>query len=43
MIESQGRTPEDSQIIAAIEDPRMKMGRNWNGFHSQIAPYPSWI
>jgi transposase InsO family protein len=37
MPESQGRTPEASQITAAIEDPRMEKGRNQNRFHSQIA------
>jgi hypothetical protein len=34
MPESQGRTPEASWITAAIQDPRMGMGRNLNGFHS---------
>jgi hypothetical protein len=30
------RTPEASQIVATIEDPRMEMGRNRNGFHSWL-------
>jgi hypothetical protein len=38
---SQGRTPEASQIVAAIEDPGVEMGRNQNGLHSWIAPYSS--
>jgi hypothetical protein len=38
---SQGRTPEARRIVAAIEDPGMKMGRNQNSLHSWIAPYSS--
>jgi hypothetical protein len=38
---SQGRTPEASQIVAAIEDLRMEMGKNQNGFHSWVAAYSS--
>jgi hypothetical protein len=34
---SQSKAPKVSQIIVAIEDPGMEMGRNRNGFHSQIA------
>jgi hypothetical protein len=40
---SQGRTLEASQIVVAIEDPRMEMGRDRNEFHSWIAPYSSGV
>jgi hypothetical protein len=33
---SQGRTLEASQTVVAIEDPRMKMGRNWNGLRVEL-------
>jgi hypothetical protein len=35
---SQGETLEASRIVATIEDPRMEMGGDRNGFHSWIAP-----
>jgi hypothetical protein len=35
---SQSRNLEANQIIAAIEDPKMEMGRNRNGFLSGIDP-----
>jgi hypothetical protein len=38
---SQGRAPEASQIVVAIEDTRMEMGGDRNGFHSWIASYSS--
>jgi hypothetical protein len=41
MLASQRRTLEASQIVTTIEDPRVEMGRNQNGFHSWIAPYTS--
>jgi hypothetical protein len=40
---SQGRAPEASQIVVAIEDPIVEMGRDRNGLHSQITPYANWI
>jgi hypothetical protein len=41
MLASQGSTSEASWIVTAIEDPKVEMGRNWNGFHSWTAPYAS--
>jgi hypothetical protein len=38
---SQGRTPQASRIVLAVEDPGMEMRRNRNGLHSWIAPYSS--
>jgi hypothetical protein len=38
-----GRTPETNWITAISEDPRMKMGRNKNGFHSWVTSYSGWI
>jgi hypothetical protein len=32
-----------SRITASSEDPRMKMGRKRNGFHSWIASYPGGV
>jgi hypothetical protein len=39
MLDCQGKAPEASRIIAAIEDPRVEMGRDWNGLHSRITLY----
>jgi hypothetical protein len=43
MTESQGRAPVVSQIVAAIEDLRVEMGRDQNGLHSRITPHASQI
>jgi hypothetical protein len=41
--EGESRTLETSRITATLEDSRMEVGKNRNGFHSWIASYPSWI
>jgi hypothetical protein len=33
--------PEDHRIVATIENPRVEMGGNCNGFYSRVTPYPS--
>jgi hypothetical protein len=43
MSKGESKTLETSRITATSEDSRMEVGRNWNGFHSWIISYPSWI
>jgi hypothetical protein len=40
--EGEGRTSKTSRIATTFKDPRVEMGRDRNGLHSWVAPYPSW-
>jgi hypothetical protein len=35
--------PETSRIATTFKDHIVEMRRDWNGLHSWVAPYPSWV
>jgi hypothetical protein len=43
LLEGEGGTSETSRIATTFKDPRVEMGRDRNGLHSWVAPYPSWV
>jgi hypothetical protein len=36
--ESEGRIPETGRIVTTTKNPRIEMGRNWNGFLGYLVP-----